>query len=188
MGMNFRVEVSGLDDWKGRTIEAVFRATKLAGTSALRAMRAEGSRRIREKKGIQASKIDQALSMSFPNTNRTSQINWTLIGKAKPLPLMSFGARQVGRGVSVEVTKGKRSIVKHAFIATMQSGHVGVFMRRGEKQIMRKGRYKGEKKQPIYERFSASVAPALKEASPMVLQRGASVFRDTFNRVLRSGR
>jgi hypothetical protein len=183
MSLTMKVDVQGLEPWRQRTMAAVVRATKAAGSSALRAMRAEGSRRIREKKGIQASKIDAALQLSFPS----SKLEWTLIAKAKPMRLFAFGARQVGRGVSVEVTKGKRTIVKHAFIATMQSGHTGVFMRQGNKQIMRKGRYKGKARQPIKELFSASVAPALAQSAPEVLERGASVFRDTFNRMIGAG-
>jgi hypothetical protein len=49
----------------------------------------------------------------------------------KPLALSKFtGARQTAKGVSVKVLRsGPRTILKHAFLATMKSGHVGVFWR-----------------------------------------------------------
>ena len=48
-----------------------------------------------------------------------------------PLPLISYSARGVRKGVSVKVLKeGDRTIVRHAFIATMKSTHRGVFWRK----------------------------------------------------------
>lgn len=182
-GVTCRVDLGGLPAWEARTQASLLRATNAAGSSALRAMRAEGSRGIRESKGIQATQIDRALATIPP---RGDQFVWKLVAKAKPLPLIAFGARQTTRGVSVEVTKGKRMIIAHAFIATMQSGHRGVFMRQGNKQIMRRGRYKGKARQPIKERFTASVASALAGVAPRVLERGESVFRSTFSRMLRA--
>ncbi len=182
MGITLHVDVRDLVTWEGNVKGAVRRAVKMGGSSALRAMRAEGSRRIREKKGVRPSHIDSALSVHFPT--RKDVLVWALRAKSKPLPLFVFGARQVKSGTSVEVTKGKRAVVKHAFIATMQSGHEGVFMRRGPKRVMQKGRYKGKRRQPIYEAFSASVAPALGAAAPQVMDRAVHVFTSTFLRLL----
>jgi hypothetical protein len=48
----------------------------------------------------------------------------------KPLPLIEYSARSVVKGVSVQVFKKvTRTVVRHAFIATMKSGHKGVFWR-----------------------------------------------------------
>lgn len=46
----------------------------------------------------------------------------------KPLPLIAFSARKTRKGVSVKVM-GNRRIIRSAFIATMGSGHTGVFAR-----------------------------------------------------------
>jgi hypothetical protein len=181
MELTVHCDLTGLVKWDKATRASIQGATNMAGSSALRAMRAEGSRRIREKKGIQARQIDSALTMIFP----TNKPIWTLLAKSKPLPLIAFGARQTMTGVSVEVTKGKRAIIRSAFIATMQSGHKGVFQRRGTKQIMGKGRYAGKLRQPIYELFTASVSSALAQAAPRVLERGESVFRATFLRMMK---
>lgn len=52
--------------------------------------------------------------------------------KSKPIPLIDFnGTRPLARGgVSVQVKRtGTREHLRHAFIATMKSGHEGVFER-----------------------------------------------------------
>jgi hypothetical protein len=181
MELTVHCDLTGMVKWEKATLSSIQSATNMAGSSALRAMRAEGSRRIRETKGIQARQIDTALSMVFP----TGKPIWSLVAKGKPLPLIAFGARQTRAGVSVEVTKGKRSIINAAFIATMQSGHKGVFMRRGPKRIASKGRYAGKMRQPIYELFTATISSALAKNAAPVLQRGESVFRSTFARQMR---
>lgn len=183
MSLIVHCDVRGLVPWSRNITSNVIRATQAAGSSALRAMRAEGSRRIREKKGIQAGQVDRALTMLFPSSKEA--FVWSLVAKAKPLPLIAFGARQTKTGVSVEVTKGSRRILRHAFIATMASGHKGVFMREGPKRIASKGRYVGKKRQPIHEAFTASVASALGQASPEVMERGRSVFRATLERMMK---
>jgi hypothetical protein len=52
--------------------------------------------------------------------------------EGRPLPMMAFNPRRTPRGVSVSIS-GRRFVVPHAFIATMKSGHQGVFARGGYK-------------------------------------------------------
>jgi len=57
-----------------------------------------------------------------------------VVSRGKPVPLIDFvGTRQLARGgVSVQIKRGgERYKLIHAFIATMKSGHVGVFERQG---------------------------------------------------------
>jgi len=57
-----------------------------------------------------------------------------IVCKGKPEPLINYSARSVMKGVSIKVLQaGVRKVVRHAFIATMASGHTGVFWR--EKRI-----------------------------------------------------
>ncbi|MFZ7126409.1 MAG: hypothetical protein ACOWWM_09690 [Desulfobacterales bacterium] len=53
----------------------------------------------------------------------------------RPVPLAKFRqTRAVKAGVSVKVKKtSRRVIVRHAFMATMKSGHVGVFWRKSDR-------------------------------------------------------
>jgi len=61
----------------------------------------------------------------------------------RPIPLIQFiGTRALKRGgISVKVKKsGRRVKLEHAFLATMASGHVGVFARRYGKKYQKDGR------------------------------------------------
>lgn len=83
-------------------------------------------------------------------------------------------------GVSVQIFKaGPPLLLKHAFIAKMQSGHRGVFMREGPKRKMGRGNYADEYKQPIVEKFGPHMArifeqtPGIEQA---LLEFGAEKF------------
>lgn len=64
----------------------------------------------------------------------------TVRASGRPIPLVAYGARSTAKGVSVSVLHG-RKVITHAFIATMPSGHKGVFIRVGDqhKKVNRKG-------------------------------------------------
>ena len=64
-----------------------------------------------------------------------------LKAQGKPIPLINYGARQTASGVSVNV-KGSRKMIKGAFIATMPTGHKGVYVRvgAGHKRVMKNGK------------------------------------------------
>ena len=49
------------------------------------------------------------------------------------IPIIAFNPKQSGSHISVVIRKGKTTMIRHAFIATMTSGHEGVFAR-GEYQ------------------------------------------------------
>ena len=59
---------------------------------------------------------------------------------ARPVPLINYQARQGKRGVTIRVSrKGSRVRLRHGFIATMPSGHRGVFERDLARQSRRLG-------------------------------------------------
>lgn len=50
--------------------------------------------------------------------------------QGRPIPLIKYGATQVRDGVSVRIKRGSpKKTIKFAFLATMKSGHKGVFQR-----------------------------------------------------------
>ena len=59
------------------------------------------------------------------------KLSAAVISTGKPLPLIHYKARQTLKGVTVKVSKKaeKRTLWPGAFIATMKSGHKGVFQR-----------------------------------------------------------
>lgn len=81
--------------------------------------------------------------------------------RGKPVPLMEFNARQTKAGVSVKV-KGARKVIKGAFIATMPTGHVGVFTRTPSSRYkrVRKGTKTQWTQLPIKELYGPSL-PAI---------------------------
>jgi hypothetical protein len=75
--------------------------------------------------------------------------------KGRRVPLIKFGARQTRKGVTARVRKrGGRELHPGAFIATMPTGHVGVFERKRRSRLPIR-----EKRGPsIVEVFEESVA------------------------------
>lgn len=100
-----------------------------------------------------------------------------------PIPLIKYGARQTAKGVSVSVKQG-RKVIAHAFIATMSSGHEGVFIRtdKSRKKVSRKGKtyYSGL---PIKELFGPSIPSAF--ANQVVQDQVIAAIKQRFPIVLR---
>lgn len=153
---------------------ALKRALRKAGATALRDMRSEASKRIRARKRIKSRYITRALSLRRAKGSDIAGMEWALDVSGEPVPLVAYPHRQTAKGVSVEVNRGKRTLVKGSFVATMRSGHKGVFRRRGAARL------------PIKELLGSRPVDALLhegEASG-VAERGGKSFEATFTRVL----
>lgn len=167
---------------------AVKRALRKAGATALRDMRSEAVKRIRSRKAIRPKYISRAITLSRPKGGDISGMEWAVRFSGEPVPLIAFphratkaprlGKRRQGPvdqgGVVVEVNRGKRTLVRGAFIATMKSGHEGIFRRVG------KGRL------PIKELLGSRPVDALMHAgeAEAVAGRGSVSFAATFERLL----
>lgn len=75
------------------------------------------------------------------------------------IPLYQFKARQTKRGVSYKLPGGAGKI-DSAFIATMRSGHMGVFKRKGARRL------------PIQELYGPSLPRVFEKVRPLGLARG----------------
>lgn len=91
-----------------------------------------------------------------------------LVGQFRGVGLMQFGARQVRKGVTASILRGKRSLHPGAFLASLLmgkwsllGGNVQAVSRQGPKREMTQGRYKGKKRQPIAVEYGATVAQML---------------------------
>ena len=86
----------------------------------------------------------------------------SVIASGRPIPLIKYTARQTSKGVTVNVQKG-RKLIAGAFIATMPSGHQGVYVREaGGKHRKVNARGKASWHQlPIRELFGPSVPDGL---------------------------
>jgi hypothetical protein len=100
------------------TVRALNKMADQTKVASAREVRAVGyNMKIGEiKKGIKVRKATK------------SELRASVIASGKPIPLIQYSARETAKGVSVSVLKG-RKVIAGAFIATMPSGHKGVFVR-----------------------------------------------------------
>lgn len=190
--MSVRVEVQ----WDKRAIaaletgplkSALKRALRQAGATALRDMRPEAVKRIRARKRIKPRYIRDAITLARPKGGDIAGMEWAVNVSGKPVPLIAYphkvvrgkrgrggmGPRSPG-GLLAEVNVGKQTFVRGAFVATMRSGHTGIFRRRGTSRL------------PIDELLGSRPVDALlhQGESEGVAARGGSSFAGTFERML----
>ncbi len=171
----------------GKMTPAMKRALKKAGATALRDMRSEASKRIRKRKRLKAKYIREAITLARPKGGNIDGWKWAVNLSGKPVPLIAYPHRQTPRpvgpqkrkrragGVYVQVNQGGgRTLVKGAFLATMASGHQGIFQRMGKRRL------------PIRELFGSRPVDALlhKGEAEAIAARGASSLSATFARLL----
>jgi hypothetical protein len=153
---------------------AMLRALRKAGATALRDMRSEASKRIRARKRISSKYITRAIKMRRAGGSDVSAMSWALELSGDPVPLIAYPHQVTPEGVSVEVNRGKRTLLRHSFAATMRSGHEGIFRRRGPERL------------PIEELLGSRPVDALlhEGEAPAVAERGAGSLAATFARLL----
>lgn len=146
-----RMEGYQRDTLDKAVVNALNRCAEMAKTEAARQIKDKGY-------NFKASKIKEVIAIKRASTGHLTA---TLRVKRKPTPLIDFDARQTKKGVSVKVQK-KRAVIEHAFIATMPTGHRGVFVRKdGGKRIYRhKGGKVVSSQLPIRELYGPSVGGA----------------------------
>lgn len=180
-----RSALAGLEP--GPMRRATVAALRKAGVTALRDMRSEASKRIRQRKRIKAAYIGRALTMRRPRGGDLATMEWALDVSGAPVPLIAYphravrgrtgrrgmGPRSLG-GQSVEVNRGKRTTVRGAFVAVMRSGHTGIFRRVGPERL------------PIRELLGSRPVDALlhQGEAEAVAARGGSSMAETFARLL----
>lgn len=149
IGVDVRMDVRGtrryLSEVERRVVPQVtVRALNRVGTT----VKAEAARAIREEApALKIGRIKQRITIRRANPIGPEVV---ITARGAGMPLIEYRARQVRGGVAVTIKRG-RTVVRHAFMATMKSGHQGVFMRRlqGEARARRL---------PVDELFSSTVA------------------------------
>lgn len=111
--------------------------------------RTEASRAVRDAGyNIKASAIKDSFDIQRASKNSLIVL---LLATGRPIGLINYNASQTRKGVRVKVKSGAHTL-RHAFIATMKSGHRGVFVRAGGK---------GSPRLPIRELYGPSIPTAL---------------------------
>lgn len=157
----------------GRLDKAIARTLRKAGSTAMRDMRSEASKRIRARKRLKVGTVNAALSVRKAKDAGIAG-EWGIDVLGKPVRLIEYPHRQTKKGVSVEVNRGKRTLLLHAFIARMASGHEGVFRRRSKMR------------NPINELIGSRPVDALLHQGEAdgVAERGRASMTATFERLL----
>jgi hypothetical protein len=137
-------------------IEKVFRHVELGTMRALnRSMataRTQAVREVAKELGIAQAPIRERIVQDRATLKR---LETTLRFTGKRLRLIDLGAKQTATGVTYR-GHGGRALVRGAFLATMQSGHTGVFKRKLP-TLSRKGRPRSSPALPIRELYGLSV-------------------------------
>lgn len=128
-------------------------AYRKAGATALNKVavsaRASAIRAITEKYNVPASYVRKLIEIQKASSSRLEAL--IIVRQGNRVPYIKFPAKQLESGTVVRVMQDRSTIVRHAFIQSMQSGHKGVFIRKGAKRIMKRGASAGKMRQPIVE-------------------------------------
>jgi hypothetical protein len=153
-----------MDETDRINVEKMLAGLKGAGTKVtvravnktLSGVKTDASAAIRVVVTAQKKAVDETFKISKASEARPSAY---IASTGKPLALIDYSARQTQKGVSVQVRKDRpRKVVRSAFIASMKSGHKGVFWRqwhhswtmrpnfsKADQQIARSGYFWSEK-------------------------------------------
>jgi hypothetical protein len=174
--LEFEWDSRDLKFWRSRKLDkALFKALSKAGGDAARAMKRQSAKDVRQRKRFKLAKVNKSMKLVFPRGKRElKDLIWRLDVSGAPIPLAELPYRQTAQGVEVEIKPGKQSLVKSAFVATMKSGHTGIFRRRGAKRL------------PIDEGFTARVSDVMQDDGviPDVFEQAQTVFAQSFERLL----
>lgn len=154
--------------------KAATRALKKAGSEALRSMRAEASRQIRQKKRFKVSGLNKAMKLNYPKGGDINDLVWSMDVSGDPVPVSAFTVRQTKAGVTALINTGGRTTIKSAFLATMDSGHSGVFYRLGKERL------------PIDEMFTTGPAAVVQSPGTVegVQEKTRVKFQTAFERLI----
>jgi minor tail protein Z (GPZ) len=125
------------------------RAVALALVDTAKSGIAKGAGLIARRTGLKSATVKNRI---YYDRVRVGDYQVVIRSSRRPIPLIEFpSARQVGAGIRVSVW-GRSQIIGSAFIATMPSGHRGVFRRTG--------RY-GRRGKPYLERIKELWGPTI---------------------------
>jgi hypothetical protein len=147
--------------------QAVTRALVRALNRSILAGNTLMARLIAADTGLKQSDVKAAMRKADATISRPSA---AIFASLKRIPLIKFGARGPepsrgkGGGVSYRL-KGGRGRIREAFIATMRSGHRGVFVR-----------VPGARRLPIDEKFGPSIGHVFGKHRPQGIQKVLDVF------------
>lgn len=156
----------------GRLNQIQRQSAQAALLRSAQSTRAEAVKQIRKVYAFKARDVRTALSL---NKNGFGRLEISIDSKSGRTPLINLRVGRSSRRASFRVTRGSGvSRIRGSFIATMKSGHTGIFTRHPTKTMRNK------KKAAIVERFTIAVSEAFaSRTSTAVLLK---VSEDVFNK------
>ena len=159
--------------------KGVPKANRRAMNSAVRKAKTTAKRQLAIKRNLSAKQAESGLTIVFATEARASV---AIKGRGSMLPLTALkqgvsGPKQFPLGTKATVARGKRTLIKGAFIARMPSGHIGVFVR-----TKIGGGPRREPRLPIQEQVLPSIAHTLVE--PDVVDAILKQYRETYTPTL----
>lgn len=142
----------------------------------------QARRDIQAEYNLRAGRINKDLSIA------STTVAVRVIGHWRGVGLNQFGARQTRRGVTAAIFRGRRRLFAGAFMAPLLGGNVQAVERKGDKRLMKAGRYVGKRRQPIAVRYGATVAQMLAKGRrpERLADFAAGVLRDELDRLFTS--
>ncbi|QKC89987.1 hypothetical protein EB230_17410 [Mesorhizobium sp. NZP2234] len=148
-------------DWQTAEVKALMRrlqpprlnqALSVGVNTTAKQVRTFAARTVAKAGGLKRGDVDPSIRI-FPYS-QPSTLTATVRGSGRPIALVKFAARQTKPGVTANAW-GVRKLYKNTFIATMKSGHRGVFVR------------ETKKRNPIKELWGAGVTQVMSQAITM---------------------
>lgn len=154
--------------------KAIIRALNRASKSAA----SKVNKQIRDTYNIKASDINKYIKI-IPATSKRPYV--MLYFRDRNIGLIKFKAKQKEPGVEASVKRSDKHIYKSSFIATMPSGHTGVFVRFGPKVPAKRGYHArfNKKRQKIKELWGVNTMRIFGAAQSQELLEDQ--FRERFN-------
>ncbi|MER9706048.1 phage tail protein [Mesorhizobium sp. M0204] len=148
-------------DWKTAEVKALMRrlqpprlnqALSVSVNTTAKQVRTTAARIVAKAGGLKRRDVDPSIRIYPYSTPAT--LTAVVRGSGRPIALVKFAARQAKAGVTANAW-GTRKLYKHTFIATMRSGHEGVFVRTSKQR------------NPIKELWGAGVTQVMSQAITM---------------------
>ena len=105
-------------------------ATSRALNKAAAQTKTQASKSIRQIRNLKAGTVNKQMRVRKASRVKAES---AVIATGAAIPLRDYGARQTARGVTFRVNKGKRSLLRGAFIVRSIGQHV--FTRKGKKRL-----------------------------------------------------
>ncbi len=172
-----------MPEFSASQIRAAYRKAAVSALNkTLITCRAAAIKQIRETHNVQASALRDRITIRRAQAGKLEGYLIVRGERGDRIPLGKFRATQNRTGVRVLVSKVRPTIIRHAFIPQLPSGHRGVFIRKGPKRAMKRGRYApgtGDaltfyKRQPIIEMAGPTPANLYQKSNAVEVVKAAA--------------